>query len=351
MATTVFTNGRLFDGHRYVGEVGAVVVRDAVVAEVRAAGEHAGLPHGAVEVDLAGGLLAPGFTDAHVHTVQGGLERTRCDLSELRTREEYLAAVRAYAAAHPELPWILGGGWAMPAFPGGIPLAADLDLVVPDRPVLLPNRDHHGAWVNSRALELAGITAATPDPPHGRFERDAAGRPTGLLHEGAMHVVTRLLPEVTAAEYDAALLAGQAYLHEVGVTGWQDAIVGAYAGMDDPGPTYLRAARNGTLTGTVVGALWWDRDRGVGQLPDLLERRAAYSHGRFRATSVKIMQDGVAENGTAALSAPYLDRCGHPTDNAGHSFVAPGALVDAVRRLDAEGFQVHVHGIGDRGVR
>jgi predicted amidohydrolase YtcJ len=354
MTTTVFRGGRLFDGHRYRGEVGAVVVRDGVVTDVVPAGEplpSAARPADAVEVDLAGGLLAPGFTDAHVHTVQGGLERIRCDLSELRTREQYLAAVRAYADAHPGLPWILGGGWAMPAFPGGTPVAADLDAVVPDRPVLLPNRDHHGAWVNSRALELAGITAATPDPPHGRFERDAAGRPTGLLHEGAMHAVTRLVPEVAPEEYDAALLAGQAYLHQVGVTGWQDAIVGAYAGMDDPGPTYLRAARSGALTGTVVGALWWDRDRGVEQVADLVERREAYSHGRFRATSVKIMQDGVAENGTAALGAPYLDRCGHATDNAGHSFLAPGELTEAVRRLDAAGFQVHVHGIGDRGIR
>jgi predicted amidohydrolase YtcJ len=105
------------------------------------------------------------------------------------------------------------------------------------------------------------------------------------------------------------------------------------------------------LTGHVVGALWWERDRGLEQVPDLVAKRLAYSHGRFRATSVKVMQDGVAENGTAALTEPYLDRCGHPTDNAGHSFVEPGLLREAVRALAAEGFQVHVHGIGDRGVR
>ena len=347
MSTTVFRNGRVFDGHRHLGAVDAVVVRDGrISAEPPPAASS-----GAVEVDLAGGLLAPGFVDAHVHVVQGGLERIRCDLSELSTREDYLAAIAAYAAAHPDRPWILGGGWAMPAFPGGTPTAADLDAVVPDRPVLLPNRDHHGAWVNTRALELAGITRDTPDPPDGRFERDAAGHPTGMLHEGAMHAVARLTPDVPDREYDAALLAGQAYLHSVGVTGWQDAIVGAYAGMDDPGPAYHRAAAAGTLTGTVVGALWWDRTRGVEQLASLVERRAAYSLGRFRATSVKIMQDGVAENGTAALIAPYLDRCGHPTANTGHSFLDAAALTAAVGALAAEGFQVHVHGIGDRGVR
>ncbi len=346
MADVVFRNGRVFDGHRYLGEVDAVAVRDGLVA-----GPDVELSPGAEEVDLAGGLLAPGFVDAHVHVVQGGLERLRCDLSDLRTREEYLAAIGAYADTHPDLPWILGGGWALPAFPGGAPLAADLDAVVPDRPVLLPNRDHHGAWVNTRALELAGVTASTPDPEHGRFERDASGRPTGMLHEGAMHVVTRLVPEVSAAEYDAALVAGQSYLHSVGVTGWQDAIVGSYAGMDDPGPAYRRAAQAGTLTGQVVGALWWDRDRGVEQVADLVARRAEYSLGRFRATSVKIMQDGVAENGTAALGAPYLDRCGHPSDNTGHSFLHAGALAEAVAALAGADFQVHVHAIGDRGVR
>ena len=113
-----------------------------------------------------------------MHPIQGGLERLRCDLSEHSTREEYLDGHPAYADAHPELEWILGGGWAMPAFPGGNPTAADLDTVVPDRPVFLPNRDHHGAWVNSRALELAGIDAGTADPPDGRIERDADGRPT-----------------------------------------------------------------------------------------------------------------------------------------------------------------------------
>jgi predicted amidohydrolase YtcJ len=350
MATVTFRDGAVFDGTRYVGP-GAVVVEDGRVVEVLTGRELDRLERRSGDVSLHGGLIAPGFVDAHVHAVQGGLERIRCDLSELHTREEYLAAIQSYAAAHPELPWILGGGWAMSAFPGGTPSAADLDAVVPDRPVFLPNRDHHGAWVNSRALELAGVSEHTPDPPHGRFERDAGGRPTGTLHEGAMHVISRHAPDTDPEEYYAALLAGQSYLHSLGVTGWQDAIVGDYAGMDDPGPVYLRAARNGDLTADVVGALWWDRDRGAEQVPELVARRRAYSHGRFRATSVKIMQDGVTENGTAALSAPYLDRCGHTTGNTGHSFVDAGALREHVAALAVAGFQVHVHAIGDRGVR
>ncbi len=351
--TTVFRNGALFDGHGYRRALGAVVVADGRIAAVHAQEPGtSGRPGPDVDVvDLAGGLIAPGFTDAHVHPIQGGLERLRCDLSELGTREEYLAAVREYAGTHPDVPWVLGGGWAMPAFPGGTPLASDLDSVVPDRPVFLPNRDHHGAWVNSRALELAGITEQTPDPPDGRIERDADGRPTGTLHEGATALVTRHLPGTTAEDYRAALLAGQSYLHSLGVTGWQDAIVGAYAGMDDPSSTYVAAARSGELRSHVVGALWWDRQRGVEQVADLVARREALTGGRFRATSVKVMQDGVAENGTAALLEPYLDRCGHATDNRGHSFLDAERLREAVRALDGAGFQVHVHAIGDRGVR
>jgi predicted amidohydrolase YtcJ len=341
---TLFTHGAVFDGHRYLG-TGSVLVEEGRVVTL---GDDA---RGHDVVDLAGGLVSPGFVDAHVHPIQGGLERLRCDLSGHSTREDYLAAVAAYAAAHPEVEWILGGGWAMPAFPGGNPTAADLDGVVPDRPVFLPNRDHHGAWVNSRALAIAGVDRDTPDPPDGRIERDADGHPTGTLHEGATALVARHLPRTSGEEYYAALMAGQAYLHSLGVTGWQDAIVGAYSGMDDPASTYTRAAGNGDLVSQVVGALWWERRLGVEQVADLVGRRDAMTGGRFRATTVKIMQDGVAENGTAALTEPYLDRCGHPTDNTGHSFVEAGALREAVVALDAAGFQVHVHAIGDRGVR
>ncbi len=346
---TVFRNGSIFDGHHHRPGT-ALVVADGRIT--RLVGEdEVGDQRADEVVDLAGGLVAPGFVDAHVHTVQGGLERIRCDLTEARTREDALAAIAAYAAANPAVPWILGGGWSMPAFPGGAPTAADLDNVVPDRPVFLPNRDHHGAWVNTRALEVAGVGAATPDPRDGRVERDARGRPTGTLHEGAMALVGAFVPPTDPDESYRALLAGQAYLHRFGVTGWQDAILGSYAGMDDPSQTYLRAARRGDLTGHVVGALWWDRDRGEEQVADLLARRTELTHGRLHATSVKIMQDGVAENGTAAMTGPYLDRCGHANGNRGHSFIAAEDLCRHVSRLHREGFQVHVHAIGDRAVR
>jgi predicted amidohydrolase YtcJ len=338
----VFRAGAAFDGHRHVGPTHVLVEDGRIVA----VGE--GLDGDeVVEVPF----LSPGFTDAHVHPIQGGLERLRCDLSEGSNREEYLATIETYAEANPDAEWILGGGWAMPAFPGGTPTAADLDPVTAGRPAYLPNRDHHGAWVNSRALEIAGIDEHTPDPPDGRIERDADGRPTGTLHEGATSLVSRFLPRTAGEDYYAALMAGQGYLHSVGVTSWQDAIVGAYSGMDDPASTYEAAAANGDLRSHVVGALWWERRLGVEQVAELVGRREAMTGGRFRATTVKIMQDGVAENGTAAMLTPYLDRCGHATTNTGHSFLPAEAIRDAVRALDAAGFQVHVHAIGDRGAR
>ncbi|MFG2127243.1 amidohydrolase [Streptomyces sp. NPDC048751] len=302
-------------------------------------------------VDLAGRLLLPGFQDAHVHPVPAGLELTQCDLSGTRTAEETLAAVRAYAAARPEREWITGGGWSMEAFEGGTPTKALLDAIVPDRPVYLPNRDHHGAWVNSRALELAGVTRDTPDPADGRVERDASGEPSGTLQEGAMRLVGRLVPAAGPAELLAALLHAQRRLHSLGITAWQDALVGDFLGMPDPSEAYLTAARDGSLTARVVGALWWDRGRGAEQIPELAERRASLSHGRFRAGTVKLMLDGVAENGTAALLDPYLDKCGCVTANRGTSFIDPDRLPKYVTELDALGFQCHFHALGDRAVR
>jgi predicted amidohydrolase YtcJ len=166
-----------------------------------------------------------------------------------------------------------------------------------------------------------------------------------------MDLVARLLPLPEPAEYAAGLVEGQRYLFSLGVTAWQDAIVGAYAGMADTGSTYLDAVASGDLAADVVGALWWDRELGLAQIPDLVERRRAQSGGRFRATSVKIMQDGVCENFTAAMLTPYLDGHGRTTDNAGHSFVEAEELKEVVTALASEGFQVHVHAIGDRGVR
>ncbi|MEU6657485.1 amidohydrolase [Streptomyces sp. NPDC046821] len=302
-------------------------------------------------VDLAGKLLIPGFQDAHAHPVGGGMEMGQCDLSGATTLDEYRRIVSAYARAHPDDEWITGGGWSMETFPGGLPTAAELDALVPDRPVYLVNRDHHGAWVNSRALQAAGIDARTPDPADGRIERDADGTPTGMLQEGAANLIGRLLPPVTLEQKITGLLRAQELMHSLGVTAWQDALLGEHANLTDPTDAYLAAAGDGRLTARVVGSLWWDRARGIEQIDELAARRAAGTRGRLRCTTVKIMQDGVAENGTAALLGPYLDGCGCASDNSGISFVPPLDLQKYVTELDARGFQVHFHALGDRAVR
>ncbi|MEY9860281.1 putative amidohydrolase YtcJ [Catenulispora sp. GAS73] len=305
-------------------------------------------------VDLAGKLLLPGFQDAHVHPVLGGTTLRQCDLHELHTAEEFVAAVADYAARNPQAAWIRGGGWSMDAFPGGMPTKDLLDAVVPDRPVALPNRDVHGMWVNSKALEVCGITRDTRDPFDGRIERDADGEPNGCLQEGAMALVNAHLPIPTAEEMADGLLAGQAYLHSFGITAWQDAWVGGGLGIGDVFETYLDAAASGALTARVAGALWWEREGGLEQLELFRERREtaeAAGAGRFRARTVKMMLDGVAENHTAALLNPYLDGCGCATDNAGLDFIDPDKLKTYVAELDAAGFQVHFHALGDRAVR
>jgi predicted amidohydrolase YtcJ len=351
VAVKLFVNGRFHRAGRWDPAATALAVSgDRIVAVVTDDLVDWRRP-GTEVVDLGGGWVLPGLQDAHVHPVSGGMEMNRCNLAPARTAPEYLAVVAAYAAANPDVDWILGGGWAMEAFPGGVPTAAALDPVVADRPVFLPNRDHHSAWVNSAALRLAGIDAGTPDPVDGRVERDADGEPTGALHEGAMDLVGRHIPLATEEEVERGLLTAQSYLHALGITAWQDALVGEGLGMPDVLPAYLALTGSGALTARVVGALWWDRERGVEQIEELCDKRATAAAAGFRATSVKIMQDGVCETFTAAMLDGYRDAHGNDTANHGISFIAPDALAAYVTALDAEDFQVHVHALGDRAVR
>lgn len=300
-------------------------------------------------VDFSGRTLIPGFQDAHLHPLAGGLEMLSCDLTEL-DRTGCLRAVAEYAVAHPDTEWITGGGWTMADFPGGLPLAADLDAVSGDRPAFLPNRDHHGAWVNSAALRLAGIDASTPDPADGRIERDAAGRPTGVLHEGAMVLVERHVPRAGRERQLEAMLASQAKLHALGVTAWQDAIVGEYPGIPNGIPIYRELIERGLLTARVRGSLWWRRGLAANQVENLLETRKMAT-GRLSLGAVKIMADGVCENFTAATLTPYLDDHGHPTDNSGIAFFSAEQLTEALDALHSNGFQAHIHAIGERATR
>jgi len=352
-ADLVFAGGKIRTPAHPSGFAQALAVRDGVISAVGTDDEIRELTGRRTRViDLRGRLALPAFGDAHVHPVSGGLESLRCNLVGLRSRQECLDTVATYSSALAPGAWVLGGGWTMSAFPGGLPTAADLDTVTGGRPAFLPNRDHHSAWVNTAALNLAGIGAGTADPADGRIERDQAGRATGTLHDGAMRLVAGLVPPASDAELLAGLVAGQSHLHSLGITSFQDACVGAAGelGMPDSFDVYRMAADYGMLSSHVVGALWWDRDRGLGQIDDLLARREQASDGQFRATTVKLMLDGVCETFTAAMSAPYLDRDGHSTGHQGRLFIEPEVLAEATQRLAAEGFQLHFHAIGDLAV-
>ena len=296
----------IFDG-RTIRPENRVSIRDGIITEI--ATGPAQVPADRT-ITATGRLLTPGFVDAHVHTTFGGQESLSCDLSSADGLAETLDLIRGHlAATHadsaPAHDWVIGGGWAMADFPGGAPTADILDAVCPDRPALLLSADHHSAWVNTAALTVAGIDAATESPAGGIIVADDYGTPTGCLHESAIDLVSAHVPEATDAEVHAGLLAGQNYLNSLGVTAWMDAIVGDYGGHRDPYDTYVHAASSEELHSEVVGSLWWPREvRDIdAEVAELTAR--ARSEGRFRATSVKFMLDGIVESRTAAMNTEY----------------------------------------------
>ncbi|MFK3669446.1 amidohydrolase [Leifsonia aquatica] len=353
-ADVIFTGGPVFTGAGAPVTGLAVVVsggRIAAVVPEAEAESHRG--DGTRVVQLDGALLSPGFQDAHIHPVGGGLELLLCNLAESEDAADALRLVAEYADAHPE-GWILGGGWAMDHFSGGAPTRQALDAVVGDRPVLLSSRDHHSTWASTAAIRLAGLDASTPDPADGRIEREPDGFPAGTFHEGAGDAFDPVLPPVDEELVYAGLLRAQSELLALGVTGWQDALIGSAAGIPENLAVYRRAVDEGALVAHVVGAQWWSRSGGAEQVAEMVARRdeiAAVDPDRFQLGTVKIMVDGVAENHTAAMKTPYRDGHGHDTDNAGLSFIDPGLLRDYVTALDREGFQVHFHALGDRAVQ
>jgi len=297
-------------------------------------------------VGLDGRTLVPGFIDAHVHPIEGGMTRSQCDLYDLSGADAYLRAIADYAAANSDRPWITGGGWSLPDFPGGNPRREPLDAVVSDRPVILYNRDGHDVWVNSAALAAAGIDSTTHDPVDGLIERDPNGAPSGALHEGAIDLVARHAPPVSHADRVAGLLEGQRHLHGLGITGWQDASV-----RPDELAAYREVLASGRLTARARLALLWDNKRGLEQIDELVEMRDGAQRDGLRAGSVKLFVDGIIENRTAVTVEPYLDVDGGVSDNRGIPMIEPELLRAAVAELDRRGFQCHFHAIGDGGVR
>jgi len=294
-------------------------------------------------IDLGGLMVLPGFHDSHVHLMEGGVGMSLCNLKDVATPQEVLAEIRKYAAAHPSQPWVTGAGWDLPVFPGGIPRKEQLDEAVSDRPAYMESADGHSGWANSKALALAGITKDTPDPSGGRIERDPDSKqPTGTLRESARELVTSKIPPATASENAAGLKRAVEFANSLGIVSVQEAdasdeILNAYWALDTQGQLAVKA----------VAALRTDPRKGDDQVAGLIERRAKFSGKRLRATAVKIFADGVIETGTAALLEPYLNR----GDSRGELNFEPERLANFVTRLDREGFQVHIHAIGDRAIR
>jgi len=294
-------------------------------------------------IDLQGRMVLPGFHDSHVHLMEGGVGMSLCNVKSLTTPAEVLAEIRKYAAAHTSTPWVTGAGWDLPVFPEGNPRKEQLDEIVSDRPAYIESADGHSGWANSKALALAGITKDTPDPVGGRIEHDPATRePTGTLRESAKEIVTKRIPPATPEENAAGLKRALEVANSLGITSVQEAdasdeVLNAYWALDGSGQLTVRA----------VTALRTDPQKGEEQVAGLVQRRAKFSGKRVRATAVKIFADGVIESGTAALLEPYLNRSG----SRGELNFDPDRLARLVTRLDREGFQVHIHAIGDRAIR
>ena len=306
-------------------------------------------------VDAAGGAILPGFVDAHIHAAFAGVERLSCDLTPARSVEETFELIRAAAGvaaqgggSSDDIAWVTGGGWSHELFPE--PTRQQLDAIVADRPVALSDAGHHTLWVNSRALELAGITRDTPQPHNGHIHVDAHGEPTGYLNESAAEIMGRVNPASTDAEIVAGQHNAQEFLWTLGVTGWHEAILGEYTGKADCTAAYVEGLTGGSIRSAVSGALWVPQGTTEEQIPALIadfeRRRAANAAAGFDTRTVKAMVDGVPHGETAALLEPY---CSH--HGSGELHLDEAALRALVLQADRAGFALHLHIMGDRGIR
>jgi predicted amidohydrolase YtcJ len=316
-----------------------VIARGRIAYVGDDAGARAYAGPGAHVIALAGRMVLPGFHDAHIHPMSGALRLLHCRLDDLKTARRIYAAIRACAAAKPRNEWLLGSGWSPQVL--AQPTKAQLDALVPDRPAYLTTDDGYTAWANSRALAIAGVDAKGPDVAG--IARDPKTRePTGVLKEDAIDLLRRFIPRTTQAEYREALRRSTAMANRFGITSVFDANAGETI-VD----AYHAADLAGELTVRVVAAQRIDPARGPEQIDEMIARRDRVRGPRFRADAAKIFLDGEIDMHTAALLKPYADTPG----SRGELYVQPGALGAIVRRLDAEGFLVHMHVMGDRSVR
>lgn len=306
-------------------------------------------------VDLDGRLVMPAFGDAHVHPVFGGLSHSRCSLHAGESVEAYARIIAECVAETPGSGTVYGVGWSEGAFPPtGIPHKDVLDAISTDRALIFLSTGGHSLWLNSRALEIAGITRDTPDPVNGVIDRDpATGEPIGGLQETAMALVHDQIPPPTQREVEDAIAYAARHFNRLGITAWHDAGVDVLADGSSPVLDAYRAVRDrGELTlhtSIALGshATQWQDEASLDLLPVLFDASARARADGLAADSVKLYLDGVIVQRTAAMLEPYEDS----GDERGHTQIPEPVLKEAVNRIDAHGMQVHVHAIGDRAVR
>lgn len=342
MTARIFTGGVIWAGSGR--QTDALLVADGVV---RALGEAArSSAAGAEEVDLAGGFLMPSFGDGHAHPLYGGLESAGPAVRPCKTVDEIVSAVKEFAAAHPDDEWIVGASYESSMAPDGLFDARWLDAAVPDRPVVLRAWDYHTMWCNSVALERAGITDDTPDPVLGEIPRRADGSVLGTLREwGAMDLMNAVMPARSEDVRVAALGTAADYYLARGVTWVQDAWVEP-ADVD----TYIAAAERDVLRMRFNLALYADPrhfDSQVTAYADARRRVEEAGSPLLTAQTVKFFADGVIENETGALLAPYCTAL----HNHGQRNWDGDSLAEAAARVDELGLQIHIHAIGDAAVR
>lgn len=329
----------------------ALAVRRGVIVAVGA--DAAVLQHkgSATRVmDLHGATVVPGLHDMHVHPMGAGLLHLQCTFPQGSPPQKILETVAACTHGRPKGEWIQGGQWDAASFGGQAVHRALLDQVAPDNPVALIDISVHAVWVNSAALQRAGITAATPDPPGGIIERDASGEPTGVLRESARALIQSVIPPPTAEQSAAALQWAVEEMLSHGITAFTD------AGVDESGlAAYATLADRGVLKQRVRGCMSW-RPGGFSLQANTaatIEHRNRYARERFKPDCVKIVLDGVPTEGhTAAMVEPYADAANAGDARArGLLMVPPQVLKAAVIGYDRQGLTVKFHAAGDAAVR
>jgi len=290
--------------------------------------------------DGEGRTVLPGLTDAHAHVVRLGESLLMVNLMGTQSLDEALERIQSYAGQYPDLPWVVGRGWNQVLWEQDFPTAADLDRIIPDRPVYLTRVDGHAAWVNTAALQAGGITAETPDPTGGAILRDQNGEATGVLIDRAMYPVRSLIPEPTEDEQRLALELALEEMRTVGLTGAHDAGTSvAHYRM------YKEFADNGTLTARIYAMI-----SGSGEVFDELAADGpviGYADDLLHMRSVKIYSDGALGSRGAALLEDYSDDPG----NRGLLFYTEDEFTSMIEKVSTRGFQAGVHAIGDRGNR